>query len=165
MLSDILAILRKIVRVLLAGSSPRQLAVGFTIGMMIGIMPKENLIALGLCVFMFSVRCNKALGLAAAVAFSFAAPWTDPLAHKIGNYVLAFDALQAAYTSLYNLPLGAWIGFNNTVVTGSLLLGLYIAYPVYWLTCLVFRAIRSLFVGKPPMRLGVDAELQPRAAA
>jgi uncharacterized protein (TIGR03546 family) len=165
MLSDIVAMVRKIVRLLLAGNSPRQLAVGFTIGMMIGIMPKENLFALSLCVFMFSIRCNKALGLAAAIAFSFVAPWTDPLAHKIGQYVLTFDSLQTTYASMFNLPLGPWLGFNNTVVAGSFLFGLYIAYPVYWSTCLLFRTIRSLFVSKQPTRLGIDAELQPRAAA
>jgi len=165
MFSDLVAMTRRIMRMLLSGNLPRQLAAGFTIGMMIGIMPKGNLIALALCVLLFSVRCNKALGLVAAIGFSFAAPWTDPLAHKIGSYVLTFDSLQATYTSIYNLPLGPWIGFHNTVVAGSLLLGLYIAYPVYWLMCLVFRTIRTLFVGKPPMRLGVDAELQPRAAA
>ena len=65
----------------------------------------------------------------------------------------------------FNLPLGPWLGFNNTVVAGSFLLGLYISYPVYWSTCLLFRTIRSLFVGKQPTRLGIDAELQPRAAA
>jgi multisubunit Na+/H+ antiporter MnhE subunit len=40
--------------------------------------------------------------------------------------------------------LGPWLGFNNTIVTGSLLLGLYLAYPVYWLTRRLFTAsIRS----------------------
>lgn len=163
--SDVVALVRRVVHLLLAGNSPRQLAAGFTIGMMIGIMPKGNLIALMLCIVLFSTRWNKGLALAAAIAFSFAAPWIDPLSHKIGQYVLTFDSLQATYAATLDFPLGPWLGFNNTVVAGSLLLGLYISYPVYWSTCLLFRTIRSLFIGKQPTRLGIDAELQPRAAA
>ena len=71
MLSDSIALLRNVVRSLLAGTAPGQLAAGFTIGMIIGVLPKSNLIALSLCVLLFSLRCNKGLGLVAAVAFSF----------------------------------------------------------------------------------------------
>jgi uncharacterized protein (TIGR03546 family) len=138
MLSNAIAVLRKVVHALLAGNAPGQLAAGFTIGMMIGLVPKGNLIALSLCVLLFSLRCNKGIGLAAAVAFSFAGPWTDSFANRLGLVVLNAEPLQAAYASVFNLPLGPWLGFDNTVVTGSLLMGLYLAYPVYWLTRRLF---------------------------
>jgi uncharacterized protein (TIGR03546 family) len=127
---------------LLASTAPEQLALGFTIGMVIGLVPKGNLIALSLCVALFSIRCNKGLGLAAAVAFSFVGPWTDPFAHRIGLTVLSLESLQATYASVFKMPLGPWLGFNNTVVTGSLLMGLYVAYPVYWFTRLMFKTVR-----------------------
>src|SRR5437773_12534092 len=84
MLSNATAVLRKLARALLSGNAPGQLAAGFTIGMMIGLVPKGNLIALSPCVLLFSTRGNKALGLAAAVAFSFVGAWTDPFAHRLG---------------------------------------------------------------------------------
>src|SRR6185436_17207402 len=138
MFSNAIVVIRKIVRALLASNAPGQLAAGFTIGMMIGLLPKGNLIALSLCVLLFSIRCNKGLGLAAAIAFSFVGAWTDPFAHKLGLAVLSMDAMQIKYASVFNAPLGPWLGFNNTVVAGSLLLGLYVAYPVYWLTRVFF---------------------------
>src|SRR5262245_17229139 len=119
--SDIVAILRRMVRTLLANGSPGQLAAGFTIGMVIGFAPKGNLIALSLCVLLFSMRCNRGLGLAAAVLFTLVSAWTDPFAHKLGALVLNFELMQATYASVLSLPLGPWIGFNNTVVTGSVL--------------------------------------------
>ena len=122
----------------LASNAPSSSLLGFTIGMMIGLVPKGNLIALSLCVLLFSMRCNKGLGLAAAVAFSFVGPWTDPFAHRLGLAALSLQPMQATYASIFKLPLGPWLGFNNTVVTGSLLMGLYVAYPVYWLTRLLF---------------------------
>jgi len=165
MLSDLIALVRTIARYLVANSSPGQLAAGFTIGMIIGIVPKTNLIALSLCVVLFSLRCNKGLGLVAAIVFSFVGQSVDPFAHKIGLIVLSIHSMQAVYASLFNLPFGPWLGVNNTVVTGTLLLGLYVAYPVFWFTRLFFAGVRSVFVRKPGARLGFDAELQPGAAA
>lgn len=164
MFSDVIAVVRKVVRALLAGDSPSQLATGFTVGMVIGLMPKGNLIALSLCVLLFSIRCNKGLGLAAAIAFSFVGTWTDPFAHKLGLAALSMDSMQATYASMFNLPLGPWLGFNNTVVAGSLLLGIYVAYPVYWFTRISFSGIQLVFGQRPGERLGLDAELQTGAA-
>jgi uncharacterized protein (TIGR03546 family) len=165
MFSDLIAIVRRIVRSLVASTAPGQLAVGFTIGMIIGVLPKTNLIALSLCLLLFSLRCNKGLGLAAAIAFSFVSAWTDPFAHKLGLAALNFGPLQTTYASVLSLPLGPWLGFNNTVVMGSFLLGIYTAYPVYWVTRMLFTGVRAVFVRKPGERLGLDAELQPRIAA
>jgi uncharacterized protein (TIGR03546 family) len=142
MLSDMIAVLRKITRALVASNAPGQLAAGFTVGMMIGLVPKGNLIALSLCVLLFSMRCNKGLGFLAAVAFSFAGPLTGPFAHRLGLAVLSAKPLQATYASLFNLPFGPWLGFNNTVVIGSLLIGAYVAYPVYWVSKQLFSAAR-----------------------
>jgi uncharacterized protein (TIGR03546 family) len=144
MLSDAITALRKFCRLLLASNAPEQLALGFTIGMILGLMPKGNLIALSLCVLLFSMRCNKGLGLAVAVMFSFVGPWTDPFAHRLGLAALSLQPIQATYASIFKLPLGPWLGFNNTVVAGSLLMGLYLAYPVYWLTRRLFAAALRL---------------------
>ena len=163
MFSDMIAIARKIVRALMAGDSPHQLAAGFTLGMMIGLVPKGNLIALSLCVLLFSLRCNKGLGIVAAVVFSFVGAWTDPFANKLGLAALGVDSLQATYASVFNLPLGPWIGFNNTAVTGSLLLGAYSAYPTYWFTR-VFCAALQLFA-KTRIRRVEAGQLGPRSAS
>jgi hypothetical protein len=45
--------------------------------------------------------------------------------------VLTWTPARDAYTWLFNQPLGPFIGFNNTVVMGQLLIGLYLAYPAY----------------------------------
>ena len=142
MLSDAVAVLRKFCRLLLTSAAPEQLAAGFTIGMLIGLVPKGNLVALSLCVLLFSMRCNKGLGLAAAAAFSFAGPWTDSFAHRLGFAALSLDPLQSTYASIFSLPIGPWLGFNNTVVAGSLLIGLYAAYPVFWITRQLFRTVQ-----------------------
>lgn len=141
MFSAIVAPFRRIAQALMASNSPSELAAGVTLGMVIGLVPKSNLIALSLCVLLFSLRCNKGLALLAAFAFTCLAPWIDPFAHRLGQMVLTAPSLQANYASVFSLPLGPWIGFHNTVVAGSLLIGMYAAYPVHWLVQTVCAAI------------------------
>jgi len=142
MLSAIVAPVRKILQALVASNSPSQLAAGFTLGMIIGIMPKGNLIALSLFVLIFSLRCNKGLSLVAAVLFSCVTMWSDPFAHKLGLVLLSEPSMQANYASVFALPLGPWFGFHNTAVMGSLAMGLYAAYPVHWVVRTICGAIQ-----------------------
>jgi uncharacterized protein (TIGR03546 family) len=116
----------------MASTSPHQLAAGFALGMIVGLVPKGNLIVLSLCVLLFSMRVNKGLALAAAIVFTMIGPYADAFSHKLGLAVLSITSFQPIYASVLCLPLGPWIGFHNTVVTGSLLVGLYVAYPAYW---------------------------------
>jgi uncharacterized protein (TIGR03546 family) len=142
MLSYLVRPLRHAVSALLGGDSPRQLAAGFAIGMVLGLVPKGNLIALSLCVLVFSLRVNTSLALVAALAFSWAGAVLDPFASKLGLQVLGVESMQVAYASVFNLPLGPWLGFNNTVVIGSLLIGLYFAYPVYWVSLIASERLQ-----------------------
>jgi uncharacterized protein (TIGR03546 family) len=147
MLSPVVAILRKVLSGLLASNGAEQLAAGFTLGMMIGLVPKGNLIVLSLCVLLFSLRVNKGMALVAAILFSAISPFADSFTHKLGLAVLNTGALQSTYALAFSLPLGPWFGFHNTVVAGSLALGLYIAYPVYWSSRLVCTWLRPAALG------------------
>jgi uncharacterized protein (TIGR03546 family) len=159
MLSDFLAPLRRIVHVLCAHGAPSELAAGMTLGMIIGLVPKDNLIALSLCVLLFSLRVNKGIALASAAFVACVASWIAPFAHKLGLIVLTAEPLQASFAAAYSLPLGPWLGFNNTVVIGSLLTGLYVAYPVYYLS----RVAITRLLPWVAARLNHDAPI-PRGA-
>jgi hypothetical protein len=60
----------------------------------------------------------------------------------VGLAALSFQPFEATYASVLNMPLAPWLELNNTVVVGSLLMGLYIAYPVFWFTRLLFKIVR-----------------------
>ncbi len=134
MLAGLLQPVRFIVGALTTHDSPRQLAWGIALGMLLGLVPKGNLTALVLAILLFSLRVNLALGLASAGVFCWAGMFLDPAAHKLGWRVLTFEPLQATFAWCYELPLIPWSGLNNTVVVGQLLLGVYALYPVYWLS-------------------------------
>jgi uncharacterized protein (TIGR03546 family) len=170
MLSAIIRTLRQMVAALLAGDSPRQLAAGIAIGMVLGLVPKGNLIAVSLCVLVFSLRVNTGLALLAATVFTWIGAGIDPFASKLGMQVLMISSLQATYASVFNLPLGPWIGFNNTVVTGSFLIGVYLAYPTYWLSLVICERLQPRLVAWTAKHqrlsrvMGVGAPAARRAA-
>ncbi len=123
--------LRFLAAALSAQHSSRQLALGFALGMLVGLVPKGNLTAFLLLTILCSTRVNLAAGMLSAFLFSWVGLLTDPLTHRLGNSLLTAPTLQTFWTSLYSLPVVPWTAFNNTVVLGSLLLGIALWYPVY----------------------------------
>ena len=151
MMSLILRPLRVVVQSLLAHDAPQQLAAGFALGMVAGLLPKGNLVAVSLVVLLFSLRVNTGISLVAMLLFSWLSPLFDPLADKLGLAVLSADSFQATYASVYSWPLGPWFEFNNTAVTGSFLLGIYFFYPVYWFANVVFTRLQPRPIEQRPV--------------
>jgi uncharacterized protein (TIGR03546 family) len=165
MFASLLRPVRGALRVVLAHDAPSQLAAGFALGMVLGLVPKGNLIAVSLLVLLFSLRVNSGMGIVAALVFSWIGPALDPFSDKLGVYVLSAPSLQATYATLINLPLGPWFELDNSVVTGSLLSGLYFMYPVYWVTFVFCRRYQSrLRDSDATQRFGTDEQPGRRAA-
>jgi uncharacterized protein (TIGR03546 family) len=139
MLASVLRPVRRVIQALVAHDASNQLAAGFALGMVLGLVPKGNLIAVSLFVLLFSLRVNTGIGLVAALMFSWVGPALDPFADKLGAYLLAVGSLQPTYAAVYQWPLAPWFDFNNTVVVGSLAVGLWAAYPVYWVSSIAFE--------------------------
>ena len=116
---------------LLAESAPRQVAVAIALGIAVGLIPKGNLLAVGLAILLFALRVNLASGLATAALFTWVGTLLDPSFHLLGRGVLTAPLLQPVFTWCYQLPLVPWTGFNNTVVAGSAIVAAIQAYPTY----------------------------------
>lgn len=123
--------LRFFVRALVEDTEPKQMAFGFALGLTIGLVPKGNLIAVALMVTLGVVRVNLGVGMLTAFAVSLIAGVFDGATHEIGRFLLLHDSLRTFWTDLYNLPLGPWTSFNNTVVLGSFALGGMLFIPVF----------------------------------
>ncbi|MHC4403028.1 MAG: TIGR03546 family protein [Planctomycetota bacterium] len=148
---SILRPLRLVRRLFTAQATPRRLSLGFALGMVIGLVPKGNLIAVSLVVILLATRVNLVAGAIGVVLFSWVAALLDPLSHRIGHALLGAGFLQPTWATLYDLPLVPWTAFNNTVVLGSLLLGLWLFYPVYRLSegaCARWKPPAAEFLGR-----------------
>jgi uncharacterized protein (TIGR03546 family) len=131
MLNLFLRPLRIFVQALLGNESPRATAWGFTLGMMLGLVPKGNLLAVVLALLIGSLRVNMAAALLTAGLCSYLGALGDDFAHRLGVIALAWPTARGWHEWLYRQPVGPLTGLNNTVTLGQLLIGLYLAYPVY----------------------------------
>ena len=132
---------RLLLKALAEDCTPKQLAFGVALGMVLGLLPKGNLLAIACMAVFCAARINLGVGTLAALVFSGLAVFLDPLTHVIGMSVLTAEWLRPAWTMLYNLPVAPWTRFNNTIVLGNLLVGLVLFYPTYRVGVVVFTRI------------------------
>lgn len=122
---------RFFLRVVTHERSPRQVGLAIALGVVIGLVPKINLIALGLIFLLFALRINILAGLLTAAVFSWVGLLIEPALDHLGRCVLTLVPLQGLFAWLYELPYAPWTAFNNTVVMGALFLGALQFYPTY----------------------------------
>ncbi len=126
--------LRLMVRALAAESTHKQIAAGIALGMIVGLVPKGNLLAFMLLTGISSLRISLPAIFFSTFIFSWIATLLDPLTDRIGEIVLTQSSLVPFWTWLYDHPLVPWTQFNNTIVMGSLLVGVIASYPLYRIT-------------------------------
>ncbi len=137
----ILKPVRLLLKSIITESSPRQMAFGLAMGILIGLVPKGNLLAVGLGIVLAATTANLAIAAATAVFVTLLSQWIDPVSDVIGVWVLSQPTLQSLWTDLYNMPLMPWTDFNNSIVMGGFLLGLVLLVPVYRGSQPLFRRI------------------------
>ena len=115
-------------------NSPRRIAWGVALGMLVGLVPKDNLTAAALGIVLLTFRINLAAGTCTALVCACLGAYSDPVTDRLGYAVLTAPELMPFWNWLFQLPLAAWSGLNNTVVMGNLALGLWLLYPVYHAT-------------------------------
>lgn len=131
---------------------PHQLAWAVAFGVLLGIVPHGNLLALGLLVLVLSLKINHAMATLVAIGASFAAVHLDPVSHEVGDFLLTEPKVAELASSAWALPMVPWTNLNNTVVVGSLTIGTVALLPIFLLTYPVFR-----FLAPEP-----DLEDQPK---
>lgn len=125
-------LLFKFIKVIHSDRDPRQICLGFSLGMIMGLTPllsAHNLIVL-LAILFF--RTNISAAILSWAVFSLIAFILDPLFHQFGLIILTkTEFLTGIWTVLYNAPFVPYTRFNNSIVMGSLIFSLMAFYPVY----------------------------------
>ena len=120
--------------------TPHQLGLGLAFGTVVGLIPKDSL-------FPYLIGAIAVLSTANLLCFAIGvfvahvvSPALDHLTHEIGTWFLTFSPLEPIWATLNEFPLVAWTRFNNSVVMGTLILGILFAVPVYTMTRMVARS-------------------------
>jgi len=120
-------------------NEPAQLAWGVAFGVLLGIVPHGNLLAIALVILILSLRLNQGIATIAAVASTFLATRVDPYSHQVGRYVLTHEDLSRHVANAWQLPFVPWTDINDTIVIGSLVIGVAALVPIFLLTYPIFH--------------------------
>lgn len=126
--------------------SARQMAWGVTLGMMIGIVPKESAWCVLVGVVLILFHANLITGLVSAVAFSWIGPLVEPWTHQLGDAILSQAMVQSWLSTIFTLPVVPWLRLENTVVTGSIVVALAAALPLYRISYLLLARYRRTLI-------------------
>lgn len=126
----ILRPMRLLLKALVMESTPRQMSLGLAFGVLVGLVPKGNLLAITLGILLAATRVNLAIATFAVVFCSLTSGLADSLFDEVGGFVLSRPMLQSLWIELSGLPFVPWTDFNNTIVMGSFVVGLALILPV-----------------------------------
>lgn len=135
MFTGVFKIFRMFRQTVAGSDTPRQIGCGIAIGMMIGLIPKDSLFVFALGIILLISTANLFSALVSGFIFSWIGFLVDPWSHSVGHWVLTQPTLQETWLKLYETPVVPWTRFENTVVTGSLIIGLVLFYPTYRISC------------------------------
>lgn len=144
---------------------PAHLAAAVALGIVVGLVPKANLLAIGLYAALLLLPIHTLLALAVSMVVAFAAGYLDPMTHALGSWLLRQEMLRPLWYWLDNTAVLPWLGLHNTVVLGSLVSGVTAAAPAYLVALRLFERMRwnattrrvdepeeSLFLAPQPVR-------------
>jgi len=127
------AYLIKLLKALNSNTKPSQIAHSFCIGLILGFLPKNNLLWYILALFFAFIRINKTGYLIMIFVGSCFAYLLDPFFDSLGYTVLSFEPLSQMYSYILNIPLLGFTKINNTVVMGALTWGILSYIPLFFL--------------------------------
>lgn len=134
----------KFFKALNSNSHPGEIAHAVSIGLIMGFLPKDNVTWYILTVFFLFIRINKGAFVIFTLLFSLLAQYLDPLFDKIGYAILTYDKFEPFFAKLLDIPFVSFTKFNNTIVMGSLISGIILYIPAYFLTRGFMRLWRTV---------------------
>lgn len=122
-------LIAKLLKALHSASAPWQLAIGFALGMIVGLTPLLRLHNIAIIFFVCILQINLTAFLLSVTAFTLIAYLFDPAMVTIGEYLLTHESLSGLWSALYSTGLGRISQFNHTLTLGSLVVALCL-FPV-----------------------------------
>jgi uncharacterized protein (TIGR03546 family) len=121
-------------RALLARVSPHQLALGLSLGWLFGYIPKDNLLAVSLCLSLIFTRLNVIVFVLSAMIGWWGLVGLDPLVQSLGMALMEQPSLRSILLWMDQQPILAWVGVNQPLIVGAAALAVPIC-PLIYVTC------------------------------
>jgi len=111
-------------KLLNSDTGTNQLAIGLSLGLILGFAPVLSIQTLIVFAIIFIFRVQIGAAFLAAFFFKFVAFIFDQPAHYLGKAILETDSLRPLFVTMYNMPLVPMTRFNNTIVMGSMVVSI-----------------------------------------
>ncbi len=131
----------KFLKALNANTNPSEIAHAACLGVMLGFMPKNNVLWYLILVFFLFVRINKPFQAITIIIVSQFAWRLDPFFDQMGYAILNMDRFVNIFARLIDIPFVGFTKFNNTIVMGSFAFSLAIYIPLF----IIFRVLIMLW--------------------
>lgn len=136
----------KLLKALNSNSHPGEIAHAICLGALLGFLPKNNIFWYIITVFVLFMRINKGALVLSTLAFTLLAPVFDSQLDTLGYWFLTHPKLSPAFANFLDIPFVAYTKFNNTIAMGSLLCGLALYIPLYFIARLLVWLMRNKIV-------------------
>ena len=124
----------KFLKAVSSNTNPNEIAHAFACGILLGFMPKNNLLWYILFFLFFFLRIQRSVLTLTLIISTLVAPLMDPLFNIIGEWILTRPFLISFYQWLLNIPFVSFTKFNNTILMGSFVSGVILYLPCFGLS-------------------------------
>ena len=120
---------------------PECVAAAIALGLLAGLVPKLNLLAVLLYGLIFLLPVHTLLAVAVSVLVSLISWRMDATTHLLGEMLLRQPALRPMWIALDQAPVVPWMSLHNTVVLGNLVIGIVLLAPTYLISLRLFERL------------------------
>lgn len=135
-----------LIQLLNSDTGTTSIAAGVALGLILGFAPVFSLQTILVIFLLFFFRIQIGAATLSAFFFKFIAYLLDPVSNQIGASVLEIDGLRPIFTTLYNMPIIPFTRFYNSLVMGSGVVSLILAFPAFILAKILITKYRIHFV-------------------
>ena len=121
----------KLLKTLNSAQSSWQITLAIVLGMISGFLPLATPINFILLFIAFAINIPLGVFFLMSVLFASLGLLLDPIFATIGYEVLTAESLNATFTAMYNSTPTLWSSYNYTILMGSLIISLPLAFTMF----------------------------------
>ncbi len=148
---------KQLMAVLSQHRKPTQIAWGVSIGIMLGLIPKDNLVAVLLILVLACLRVNQLVACVTGLSFSLLGAWIAPFTALVGTSLLEQSLFDNGIATLYRFPVVPWTCLDNALVVGGIGVGTATLVPSYFVFLWAFGHVNQKLESVALERVANDA--------
>ena len=141
--------LAQLIAALNSNSKPGAVAAAVSTALLLSLIPSINLLWPALLLISLVAGLNWGFELVFLALFKWLVPLLDPFTEPLGWRILQTEAVSGLVYRLDQIPLGTFMGLNDSLMTGGLAVGIILWVPVF----LLVRLLTVLFREKLTPRI------------